>query len=199
MTGSTVRARLPLAVGAGIIGALLSACNGSGSSETGSAAQAVALGEARARLIESLGMPARGSETSGFIVRSWGSPLVDPAAGHLEPPGSGSASPSGSAPGSGASGANFGGATKTSGSVTIAWDPPTENTNGTALTNLAGFNIHYGTQSENYTNTIQITNPGVTRYVVENLPAGTYYFAVTAYTTVGEDSAYSPQVSATIE
>jgi hypothetical protein len=194
MTGSTVRTRLPLAVGAGIIGALLSACNGSSSSETGSAAQAAASAP-----IESSGVPVRGSETSRFMVRSWGSPLVGPAGGFLKPTGSGAAPPSGSATASGAPGTNFGATAKTAGSVTIAWDPPTENTDGTALTDLAGFNIHYGTQSENYTNTIQITNPGVTRYVVENLPAGTYYFAVSAYATDGEDSAYSPQVSATIE
>jgi hypothetical protein len=85
------------------------------------------------------------------------------------------------------------------GTVTISWEPPTENTNGTALTDLAGFNIHYGTQSQNYTSTIQVANPGITRYVVENLPAGTYYFAVSGYTATGEDSTYSPQVTATVD
>jgi len=33
---------------------------------------------------------------------------------------------------------------------------------------------------------------------VDNLPVGTYYFAVTAYTTEGEASAYSSQVSASV-
>ena len=73
-----------------------------------------------------------------------------------------------------------------------------ENTNGTPLRNLAGFYIHYGTQSQNYTTTIRLANPGVTSYVVDNLPVGTYYFAVTAYTTEGEASAYSSQVSASV-
>jgi hypothetical protein len=85
------------------------------------------------------------------------------------------------------------------GTVTLSWEPPTENTNGTSLSNLAGFYIHYGTQSGNYSNTIQIANPGVTRYVVDKLPAGTYYFVVTAYTAAGEDSADSSQVTATVD
>ncbi len=195
MKGSGVRTRLHRAIAAGAIGALLSACNGSGSSATGSAVQAAALGAPRARFVESV--PMSRSEASGFIVRSWGSPLVDAPAASRESHASGS--PSDSASILGAPGASSGGIVKASGSVTLAWQPPTENTNGTALTNLAGFNIHYGTQSENYTSTIQIANPGVTRYVVEDLPAGTYYFAVTAYTTAGEDSAYSPQVSATVD
>jgi hypothetical protein len=198
MTGSTVRTRLHLAAGAAVIGALLSACNGSDSSGTASTAQAAALRENNALLVEYPDDPIAPSVRNGIIVRSWGSPLAGPA-GYRELPGSSSASGSGSATGSGASGAGAGGSVNTSGTVTLAWDPPTENTNGTALSDLAGFMIHYGTQSQTYTNTIQITNPGVTRYVVENLPAGTYYFAVTAYTTDGEDSAYSPQVSATVD
>jgi hypothetical protein len=85
------------------------------------------------------------------------------------------------------------------GTVTLSWDPPIENTNGTALTNLAGFYIHYGTQSGNYSNTIQIANPGVTRYVVDQLAPGTYYFVVTAYSAAGEDSANSSQVSVSVD
>jgi len=92
-----------------------------------------------------------------------------------------------------------GGSPSAPGAVTLSWDPPTENTNDTPLSNLAGYTIHYGTQPESYTSTIQVTNPGLTTYVVENLPAGTYYFAVSAYTTTGESSADSPQVTATVE
>ncbi len=83
--------------------------------------------------------------------------------------------------------------------MTLTWQPPTENTNGTALTNLAGYYIDYGTQSETYTTTIQIANPGLTSYVVENLAPGTYYFAVTAYNSDGTDSGDSNQVSATVQ
>lgn len=83
--------------------------------------------------------------------------------------------------------------------MTLTWQPPTENTNGTALTNLAGYYIYYGTQSQHYTSTIQITNPGITTYVVENLAAGTYYFVIAAYNSSGEDSGDSAQVSMTVQ
>ena len=79
--------------------------------------------------------------------------------------------------------------------VTINWTPPTENTDGTSLTNLSGYNIHYGTASHNYTQTISVTNPGLASYVVENLTAGTYYFAVAAVNSAGTESPLSSEVS----
>ena len=84
------------------------------------------------------------------------------------------------------------------GNVSLAWVAPTENTDGTPLTDLGGYVIHYGTAPMSFTNTIAINNPGITRYVVENLPAGTYYFSVTAVTTDGSQSNYSSEASATI-
>jgi len=83
--------------------------------------------------------------------------------------------------------------------VSLSWLPPTENTNGSALTDLTGYTIYYGTQSQNYTSQIQVTNPGLTTYVVDNLPPGTYYFAVTATASNGLQSGYSPEVTATVD
>ena len=82
--------------------------------------------------------------------------------------------------------------------MTLSWQAPTENTDGTALTDLSGYTIHYGTQSQNYTNEIQVSNPGLTTYVVDNLAPGTYYFVVAATTSDGFESAPSPEVSATV-
>lgn len=82
--------------------------------------------------------------------------------------------------------------------VTINWTPPTENTDGTALTNLAGYDIHYGTQPGNYTQTVSVSNPGIASYVVDNLSPGTYYFAVTAVNAQGAESPLSSAVSATV-
>ncbi len=82
--------------------------------------------------------------------------------------------------------------------VTINWTPPTENTNDTPLTNLAGYNIHYGTSSGNLTNKISVSNPGIATYVVSNLAPGKYYFAVAAVNSSGTESALSAQVSATV-
>ena len=82
-----------------------------------------------------------------------------------------------------------------SGSVTLSWQPPTQRTDGSPLTNLAGYRIRYGTAPGNYPNTRQIANAGVTTAVIENLPAGTYYFVVTAYDTSGGESEFSAVVS----
>jgi hypothetical protein len=82
--------------------------------------------------------------------------------------------------------------------VTINWMPPTENTNDTPLTNLAGYNIHYGTSSGNLTQKISISNPGIATYVVSDLAPGKYYFAVAAVNSSGTESPLSAQVSATV-
>jgi hypothetical protein len=74
------------------------------------------------------------------------------------------------------------------GAATLSWTPPTQNTDGSALTNLAGYRIHYGTSASMLTHSIQIANPGLTSYVIENLSPGTYYFAVRAYTSSGAES-----------
>jgi hypothetical protein len=86
----------------------------------------------------------------------------------------------------------------TNGSATLSWQAPAENTNGTAVTNLAGFKIHYGTKSGTYTKTISIDTVGLTTYVVENLAAGTYYFAITAVTAGGAESDYSTEAKKSI-
>jgi hypothetical protein len=88
--------------------------------------------------------------------------------------------------------------TGSSGGVTLNWTPPTENTDGTALTDLAGYNIHYGTQSGDYTQTVSVSNPGIATYVVDDLTAGTYYFVVGAVNSQGIESPLSSEVSATV-
>lgn len=85
-----------------------------------------------------------------------------------------------------------------SGNVSLSWQAPTENTNGSALLNLAGYVIHYGSVSQTYTSTITISNPGLTSYVVEDLPPGTYYFSMSSTTTSGEQSSLSAEASTTI-
>jgi hypothetical protein len=90
-------------------------------------------------------------------------------------------------------------ANSTVGSVTVGWVAPTANTNGTNLSNLSGFKIYYGTASKQYTSSITVSSPTALSYVVTTLTVGqTYYFAVAAVSTAGTESAYSPEVSATI-
>ncbi|HEY6456510.1 MAG TPA: putative Ig domain-containing protein [Steroidobacteraceae bacterium] len=90
-------------------------------------------------------------------------------------------------------------ATSSADNVTLSWQPPTENADGSALVNLQGYEIHYGPQPNTYNETIKVANPGLTTYVVQNLAAGTYYFAITAYNSVGSESSLSPEVSAMVD
>jgi hypothetical protein len=77
------------------------------------------------------------------------------------------------------------------GRATLTWTAPTENTDGTTLSNLTGYRIRYGTSAGELTNTISIDNASVTTYVVEDLAPATWYFAVSAVTSVGAESAPS--------
>jgi hypothetical protein len=77
------------------------------------------------------------------------------------------------------------------GRATLSWTAPTENTDGSALANLSGYRIRYGTSAGALTQTIVINNASVTTYVVEDLAPATWYFAVTAVNSAGSESAYS--------
>jgi hypothetical protein len=79
--------------------------------------------------------------------------------------------------------------------VTLSWTPPTQNADGTALSNLAGYKIKYGQQTGVYTNEISIANPGIAAYMVEGLAPGTYYFVITAYNSKGVESTLSNESS----
>jgi hypothetical protein len=77
------------------------------------------------------------------------------------------------------------------GSVNLAWDP-------VVTTALAGYKVHYGTQSGTYTTSVDVGN--VVSCQVTGLTAGaTYYFTVTAYGTSGQESPYSNEILTTIE
>ncbi len=90
-----------------------------------------------------------------------------------------------SAPAAGASGVN------------LTWSAVTQNSDGTPVTDLQGYKIHYGTQSQNYTGAISVDNPTLTTYLVNSLPAGKYYFAVTAYNSAGLEGPPSDEITAT--
>lgn len=81
------------------------------------------------------------------------------------------------------------------GSATLSWTAPTENTNGSALMDLAGYRIYYGDSPGALTEMIQVADASATTYVVGNLSAGTYYFAIAAYASDGTQSAPSSSAS----
>ena len=83
-------------------------------------------------------------------------------------------------------------------SLTLGWVAPTQNSNGTLITDLAGYKIHYGTASANYTKVVAVSNPSLSRYVLDSLESGTYFFAITAYNSKGIESSLSGEISATM-
>jgi hypothetical protein len=85
------------------------------------------------------------------------------------------------------------------GSVSLSWQAPASNTDGSTLTNLAGFRVYYGSASRSYSQTLSVPSPGVTSVLVESLPAGTWYFAVKAYNSNGIESDYSAEASKLVQ
>jgi hypothetical protein len=74
------------------------------------------------------------------------------------------------------------------GAVTVGWVPPTLNVDGSVLTNLAGYHLYWGTTVSNLDHVVTIANPGLVRYVISALTPATWYFALTAYNSNGQES-----------
>ncbi len=85
------------------------------------------------------------------------------------------------------------------GSVTLNWNAPTENEDGSTLTDLAGYRIYWGTDPGSYTNSVTIDNPSVTTYVVDNLSAGQYEFVATSFNVSGVESRYSDPATKVVQ
>jgi hypothetical protein len=76
------------------------------------------------------------------------------------------------------------------GSATLNWQPNEES-------DLAGYRVYYGTESRIYGPPLNVST--VTDYSINDLPEGmTYYFAVTALDTSGNESGYSNEVQKAI-
>lgn len=85
------------------------------------------------------------------------------------------------------------------GSMTLSWTPPTENTDGSALTDLSGYCIYYGISEGNYPNRVEIDTAGISSFVVENLVPDTYYVVATSVNSAGVESSYSNVAIKTVE
>lgn len=90
--------------------------------------------------------------------------------------------------------------------VELTWNAPTTNGDGTALTDLSGYKVYYGTSSGVYSGKTDVGMPTCTTmgmgntectYTVASLNSGNYYFAVTAYDSSGNESDYSNEANKT--
>lgn len=75
---------------------------------------------------------------------------------------------------------------------------PTTRTNGTALlpSELAGYEVYY-TTDDNRNGTYPVSGGSTATYTISNLPAGTYYFSMSALDSNGLKSALSTVVTVT--
>jgi Calx-beta domain len=88
--------------------------------------------------------------------------------------------------------------TAATGTATVSWTAPTLDTNGSPLTDLAGYNLHYGKTPTTMTNVIAVNDPASGSYVIGNLAPGTWFFAVVAYNAQAVESTLSSIVSKTL-
>ena len=102
----------------------------------------------------------------------------------------------GSAPGGGSNSGNPPGVNI--GTALLSWTPPTQNTDNSTLTDLAGYKIYYGTSSGNYGTPIIINGTGLSSFLVQGLAIADWYFVMTAFNSSGVESGYSTMASKTI-
>jgi hypothetical protein len=84
------------------------------------------------------------------------------------------------------------------GSTTVSWVAPTTNTDGSALTNLAGFRVYYGTSSTALTSNVLIDDVTRRSATINSLTTGTWYFSVRAFNTSNAQSDNSNVASKTV-
>jgi hypothetical protein len=79
--------------------------------------------------------------------------------------------------------------------ASLSWSAPTQNTDGSELSDLAGFTVVYGTSESALDQTVRIDNATASTWSMDSFPSGTYYFAVKAFTAGGAESSLSGVVS----
>ena len=87
------------------------------------------------------------------------------------------------------------------GSVTVSWTAPSTRANGEpiSLSDIGGYELHYGRGTGRYGNVVTIENNGRNRYTIEGLRPGSYFLAMRTVDTQGASSAYSAEVRVTVE
>ena len=78
-------------------------------------------------------------------------------------------------------------------SLSVSWQAPTENVDGTPLTDLAFYTIYYGSSSGNYPDHVDVNSPNATSHTL-SVPEGDYYIVMTATDGDGEESGHSNEV-----
>lgn len=84
------------------------------------------------------------------------------------------------------------------GRATLSWNAPSQRTDGSPLTDLAGFRIYFGNSRSDLRYVIDIKDPGARSWVVEDLTRGAWFFAATAFDRAGAESERSNVASKSV-
>jgi hypothetical protein len=81
------------------------------------------------------------------------------------------------------------------GFASLSWRAPSERIDGESLplSEIAGYRIYYGISSGDYDSVLSIDDPYTSTLLIDDLPLGTYYFAMTTVDTNGLESGYSSE------
>jgi hypothetical protein len=79
-------------------------------------------------------------------------------------------------------------ASGSAGSATLEWEAPMVNADGSPLTDLVGYNIRFGKSPGVLDHLVEVRNPGITTYVVDDLAPATWYFAISSVNSEGMES-----------
>ena len=92
------------------------------------------------------------------------------------------------------------GGLSSSSSAKLSWVAPSarEDNSVLVLSDIAGFRVYYGTNSGDYSDTVEINDHTATQAVLAGLSSGTYFVVVTAVDTDGRESIYSDEVVITV-
>ncbi len=80
--------------------------------------------------------------------------------------------------------------------ITLSWQPPTQNADGSPVAADLRYRVHIGTESRNYADAILLPEHEDLRYRIAPLAPGTYYLAMTTLTPDGIESEYSQEMTA---
>jgi len=86
----------------------------------------------------------------------------------------------------------------TSRNALLSWIQPQQNTDGTMLTDLAGYRVYTGQDPNNLRVVADLTWSGYQWVQLKDLSPGTWYFSIRSYNSFGVESDFADVVSKSV-
>jgi hypothetical protein len=84
-------------------------------------------------------------------------------------------------------------------SLAVSWTRPTTNSDGSALTDISGYQVIYGASASNLSQSMSISGASTTSALIGGLTSGTYYVAVRTVNSSGSASPPSGVAAAIVQ